>query len=356
MRIALYAPLKSPDHPVPSGDRTMARLLMRALALAGHEVRLASDLRVFLKAPDHGLLNDARSAAAAEITRIDRLWRMQGAPELWLCYHPYYKSPDLIGPVLCRRFGVAHATVEASWSRRRNLGDWAEAQSEVVGMLKSAAANVSLTARDAAGLEALGVGVSRLPPFVDVAPFMAAPRPVAGHLVTAAMMRPGDKLSSYCALARALGKVPGDWRLSIAGDGPARPEVEAAFAYLGPRVVFHGQLDQPQLAALLAQGSLYLWPGHGEAFGLAALEAQAAGLPVVSENTAGVPEVVQDGETGLLTPEGDVSAYAAAVTGLLADPARRERMAVAARRFAQGERSLERAAVLLDSILEKVQR
>lgn len=49
MRIALYAPMKSPAHPVPSGDRTMARLLVRALELAGHRVALASDLRVFLR-------------------------------------------------------------------------------------------------------------------------------------------------------------------------------------------------------------------------------------------------------------------------------------------------------------------
>ena len=45
MRVAFYAPLKPPDHPVPSGDRSMARLLIRALELAGHEVGLASRLR-----------------------------------------------------------------------------------------------------------------------------------------------------------------------------------------------------------------------------------------------------------------------------------------------------------------------
>ena len=45
MKIAFYAPMKPPDHPVPSGDRTMARLLVRALETAGHEVRLACRLR-----------------------------------------------------------------------------------------------------------------------------------------------------------------------------------------------------------------------------------------------------------------------------------------------------------------------
>jgi len=356
MKTAFYAPLKPPDHPVPSGDRTMARLLMRALALGGHEVGLASSLRVFLSAPDRGGLAEARAAASLEIERISGEWRRDGAPDLWLCYHPYYKSPDLLGPELCRRFGLAYATVEASWSRRRDEGEWGEAQREVVAGLEQAAVNISMTARDARGLAGLGLRIARLSPFIDAAPFAGGARPQPGHLVTAAMMRRGDKLSSFLALAEALALVPGDWRLSIAGDGPARPEVEAAFAPLGPRVRFLGQLDQPALAALFATGAIYLWPGHGEAYGLAALEAQAAGLPVISENTAGVPEVLRDGVTGLLTPEREVPAYAAAVAGLLADPARRDAMALAARSFAGQERSLGRAAVTLGAILDEAMR
>ena len=52
MRIAFYAPLKSPRHPVPSGDRQMARLIVRALEKAGHQVSLASELRSFCAEPD----------------------------------------------------------------------------------------------------------------------------------------------------------------------------------------------------------------------------------------------------------------------------------------------------------------
>ena len=98
------------------------------------------------------------------------------------------------------------------------------------------------------------------------------------------------------------------------------------------------------MAALYAQGWLYLWPGHAEAYGLAALEAQAAGLPVISEATAGVPEVVKDGETGILTPEHDPSAYTSAITALAFDPPRRAKMAQAARHFAADERGLDAAA------------
>ncbi len=60
-----------------------------------------------------------------------------------------------------------------------------------------------------------------------------------------------------------------------------------------------------------------MWPGSGEAYGIAYLEAQAAGLPVIAQWTAGVPEVVEDGVTGLLTLEGDVAAYAEAIRRMI---------------------------------------
>ena len=72
-----------------------------------------------------------------------------------------------------------------------------------------------------------------------------------------------------------------------------------------------------------AAADLYLWPAINEAYGMAFLEAQAAGLPVIAGRTGGVPAVVAADETGLLTPVGDAHAFAAAV-GL---PARRSRAA-----------------------------
>ena len=85
-----------------------------------------------------------------------------------------------------------------------------------------------------------------------------------------------------------------------------RGEVEALFAGLpAGRVRWLGQVDAAGVAGLLARGAVYVWPGCGEAYGLAYLEAQAAGLPVVAFRTAGVPEVVADGETGVLVADGD---------------------------------------------------
>jgi glycosyltransferase involved in cell wall biosynthesis len=127
------------------------------------------------------------------------------------------------------------------------------------------------------------------------------------------------------------------------GDGPARPEVEALMAPFGDRVHFAGAVPHRDLPSIYAAADLYLWPAINEAYGMAFLEAQAAGLPVVAGRTGGVPAVVAHGVSGLLTPVGDAPAFAAAVRRLLDDPAERTRLgAAAARRVAA--RHDERAA------------
>ncbi len=356
MRIAFYAPLKTPDHPVVSGDREMARLLMRALRLAGHAVDLVSDLRAYLRDNDEGLLADLLAAAAAETQRLGRAFAASPPPDIWFTYHPYYKSPDLLGPFLCARLGIPYVTAESSWSARRGSGAWGEAQKRVAEAAGMAAVNVCFTRRDAAGLRegVPGARIGMLAPFIDTAAFRAADTGRdAARLICVAMMRPGDKLASYRMLAQALANLRGrPWSLSIVGDGPCRAEVEALFGPLGPdRIIVHGQMDKADIAALLASASIYVWPGCGEAFGLAYLEAQAAGLPVVAQATAGVPEVVRDGRTGILVPEGDVEAFAAAIARLLDDDAERQKLAINASAAVEAGHSLSAAAAGLAALL-----
>jgi glycosyltransferase involved in cell wall biosynthesis len=356
MRIAFYAPLKSPDHPVPSGDRQMARLLVAAIKRADHRVEVASQLRGFLGDPEDAATHRViESMAAAERTRIAADWRDDKPPDLWLCYHPYYKAPDRIGPALCRQFRVPMVTVEASLSARRDVGLWTAQQAMVKEQVEAAALNLSLTQRDLEGLRAAvpGARLGRLKPFIEVHPVTPAPEP--GHLVTVAMMRPGDKLDSFRALAAALRLVQGaDWRLSVAGDGEARAEVMAAFAGLEERVTWLGQLAPEAVQAVMARGSVFVWPGLNEAFGMAYLEAQAAGLPVVAFASGGVPEVVEDGVTGFLVPAGDTGALAAAVGVLLTDAEGRARMAAAARARVTRDHALGAAAAAIGAALKTV--
>ena len=354
--IAFYAPLKAPDHPVPSGDRLMARLLMRAL---GGPVALASDLRAYLPDQnDAAALRTVRDTAEAETERLDRDWREGGPPAAWVCYHPYYKAPDLIGPTICERFGVPYVTVETSLSARRGVGIWAVTQAAVLAGVRLATLNVCLTARDRDGIgeAAPQARTARLAPFVDAAPFLRlTPAPGAGCLVTVAMMRPGDKARSFAILAEALSRLTDlPWTLTIIGDGPERAATEDLFRPLAPRVAFTGACHRSKIAGALSTACLYLWPGEGEAYGLAYLEAQAAGVPVVAMAAAGVPEVVAQGRTGTLTPPGDAEAYAGAIRHLLTDDAARASLAAGARANVMAHHDIGAATRRLRELLRPI--
>jgi glycosyltransferase involved in cell wall biosynthesis len=358
MKVAFYSPIKPPGHPVPSGDRLMARLLIQALELGGADVEVVSEFRSFRKAPPVDGLVELRAQAETELARIAAGWRRDGVPDLFFAYHPYYKAPDLVGPELSRKFAIPYVTVEASYSRRRNESGWRDMQAFVAGAVEAATINFSMTERDREGLLANfpAARTAILPPFLDAAPYLAhRPEPERGWLVTVAMMRPGDKLDSYSMLAAALADVKeAAWSLSVVGDGPARPEIEGLFASLpSERIVWHGQLGQGEIARLLARSSIYLWPGVGEAYGLAYLEAEAAGLPVIAQEIAGVPSVVIHGRTGILTPAGDVAAYAGAIRRLLSDEQERSRLARGARDFVRDERSLEAGSQRLMSLIHE---
>lgn len=360
MKIAFYCPLKSPNHPVPSGDRLMARLLVEAMRLAGHEVEVVSELRSFLRQPEGEEAESLRLAAKAEKERISVEWRGNGKPDVWFCYHPYYKARDLLGSGLCRRFGIAYVTAEASYSPKRNSMGWAQTQTELLADLRFAAVNICFTNRDRAGLVKADadINTAMLPPFIDASAFTKVhPSPTPYRMATVAMMRAGDKLASYQALAQALKQIPRDlpWTLDIVGDGPERDTVRKHFDTIDQsRLIWHGERNAKGISEILSRASLYAWPGHGEAYGLAYLEAQAAGLPVVAKRIAGVPEVVRDGETGILTEPGDIEAYSTALVKLMTNDAMRQTMAQKARHFATVERSLQNAATILSEILKRV--
>src|SRR5258706_16470151 len=101
MRIAFYAPLKSPTHGTPSGDRRVAGLLMDALAAAGHRVQVASTFRSYDGVGDEARQRALRPQGEAYAAQLADDWRAAPAvdrPELWFPYHLYYKAPDELGP------------------------------------------------------------------------------------------------------------------------------------------------------------------------------------------------------------------------------------------------------------------
>jgi N-acetyl-alpha-D-glucosaminyl L-malate synthase BshA len=115
-------------------------------------------------------------------------------------------------------------------------------------------------------------------------------------------------------------------RLVMVGDGPDRGDAEEETRRIGleDRVHFLGKIDN--VAPLLASADMFLLPSSSESFGLSALEALACGVPVIGTNAGGMPEVVRNGETGILCPVGDVQGMAGAALAILSDPARWQSM------------------------------
>ena len=360
MKIAFYAPLKPPDHPVPSGDRQMARMLIKALELKGHSVMVVSHLRAYLSDNGERELTNLRDRARAEVERITKGWSAGAKPDIWLSYHPYYRAPDLPGPSLAAKFDIPYVTLEASYARKRDRDAWANAQKLVTSAIEKAALNICFTKRDRDGLAMLGpeIRLAYVPPFIDVADYDRERPASTGVMkfISVAMMRKGDKFDSYRMLAAAFERLTDlDWHLKIIGDGPLRTEVQALFAKSpASRITWAGERAPGEIAGELRDADLYCWPGCGEAYGLAYLEAQAAGIPVVAQDIAGVPEVVRSGETGILTPAGDVAAYAEAIRALAADRNRLRLLGRQARQFVLTERTLEIASQHLDVILRQI--
>jgi len=112
----------------------------------------------------------------------------------------------------------------------------------------------------------------------------------------------------------------------LVGDGPEHAALRALAAELGlgPAAQFLGAIaDDDEVARCYRRADVFCLPSVQEAFGIVFLEAMASGLPVVATRAAAIPEVVPDGQAGLLVPPGDVEALAAALTTLLREPTRR---------------------------------
>jgi N-acetyl-alpha-D-glucosaminyl L-malate synthase BshA len=124
-------------------------------------------------------------------------------------------------------------------------------------------------------------------------------------------------------------------RLVLVGDGPDRSAAEWLAHDLGIHGKIHFMGKQDRVNELLPLADIMLMPSELESFGLAALEAMACKVPSIATCVGGVPELIDDGETGLLYSVGDVDAMASGALSLLHDPVRLAAMREAGRRTAQ---------------------
>jgi len=150
----------------------------------------------------------------------------------------------------------------------------------------------------------------------------------------------------------------------IAGEGEEGPKLEEQVAELGiaDNVRFTGLLPHQELISLIADSDLFVLPcrvaanGDRDALPTVLLEAMAAGVPCISTPVNGIPEIIDQGQTGLIVPENDPASLAAAIDQLLGDPGSRRMMGVAGRRKAERKFDLRSSTARLRKLFESAVR
>ena len=372
MQIAFYAPLKSPNSDVPSGDRRIARAFIRAIELKKHKVSIVSEFQSRVSFGDSQtqkiFKQKGEEIAESLIKSYSKATEFE-RPKLWFTYHLYDKAVDWIGPIVSRELNIPYVAAEVSYAPKRAKGNWSASHSEVAKIIKDANIIFSVNSADTKCVLPL---LSDSQEHILLRPFMDIPSSVLSKqisrkglikkyqldnskciLVTVAMMRDDAKLKSYELLGRSLEQCNhNNWQLLVVGDGPARDKVTS---YLNrDNIFFLGQLNQEDINKILSGSDLFLWPAVDEAYGMAMLEAQMSGLPVISGRSGGVSDIVRHDKTGLLCDVGDVKQFSEAIDLMISSVSLRERMSEEARRIARDEHSIERAAEIINDAIGSV--
>ena len=291
-------------------------------------------------------------------------------PDAWFTYHLYHKAPDWIGPKVARELNIPYFVAEASLSARQTDGKWARGHVAATSAIRQARRIFNLNPKDYSGLTSAIQAENTLIPLL---PFLNEPEPATlprtqlreqlglersippstYWLCSVAMMRRDSKLTSYQILAEAIKRLERkDWHMIIIGGGAAETEVKQAFGE-NDRIHFLGTQPKTTINAYLHASDLFLWPAVNEAFGMAILEALAAGLPVIAGHQEGVAQIVDHRRTGLLIDPINDKNLAQHIELLLGHPMTISRMANQSRDKFQRLHTLEQAhSTLLKGLKE----
>jgi N-acetyl-alpha-D-glucosaminyl L-malate synthase BshA len=174
-------------------------------------------------------------------------------------------------------------------------------------------------------------------------------------IVHVSNFRPVKNTKQVVEIFHRVRETHSDVKLLLVGDGPERVPTERKARELGvyDDIRFLGKQDP--IEEILSIADVFLMPSESETFGLAALEAMACDVPTVVSDVGGLPELVDDGETGYLCPLGDVDAFTDRVQALLGDEDLHNRMSQAARDRAVETFDIDRVVPMYEHYYEQVQ-
>ncbi len=147
-----------------------------------------------------------------------------------------------------------------------------------------------------------------------------------------------------------------DLHLTLIGDGPERAALEAEAKHLGNAVRFVGYQSQDAVTVALKHADVLVLPSFAEGVPVVLMEAMAAGLPVIATRIAGIPELIEDGVSGLLVSPGDANALAGAILAALSDPAKRAAMGAAGRASVTRDFNMQTEAAWLGQVFAAYDR
>jgi len=315
MRIAFYTPFKPLGHHHPSGDLVIATGLYDYFTSRGHDIRQTGPLRarwIYWRPWTWIRLLKVYRRSCEEVSH--------GQADFWLTYHTYYKAPDLLGPMVSRAANIPYVIFQGIFStkRRRHPKTWPGFVLNKAA-LKSAQHIFTNRHDDWKNLKRL-IPEDRLTYvkpgiLTEIFRFDGDARQELRRewgvgsepvILSAAMFRPDVKTEGLSFLIRSCGRLLNSgvsFQLVIAGDGKERKKLQQlADKYLPGRVRFVGEIEREQMHRFYSAGDMFVFPGIRESLGMVFLESQSCGLPVVAFDNGGIPEVVEDGETGFLTP------------------------------------------------------
>ncbi len=362
--------MKPLDHPIPSGDQRMAKLIISALELAGHRVKIASTLRSYDGIGDNKIQSKIQKLALLEIDQYLTNNLINNKPDIWFTYHLYHKAPDWIGMVITKKLNIPYVIAEASFAPKQKYGKWAFNHQAVLSAIQQSNAIYHLNPNDHGCIDSVinaNFSSIKLPPFIENYQLNSSLKNILllrqkistiyniDHkkpwIIISAMMRFGDKLKSYQIISKSLKNLDiSSFEILICGDGKAANDVKKLFIDYH-NIYFIGLLNRHDLREILYAGDMFIWPGVNEAFGLAILEAQAAGLPVVAGNNLGIANMVKHAKSGILTPMGDVDSFAKAIKYLLDNPDVRKEMGIFAKNNVKANHNIKNAAEIFHRTL-----